>query len=121
MRLLTSCCITAAVGCCAFAAAACETPSLITIPDGATSTKDQLLAAQAQVKSYMAAMQQYLSCVDDEMAAKGDDATAVYKKLMIDRHNTAVSEMESVAGAFNDQVKAFKAASQPGGAAPAKK
>jgi hypothetical protein len=30
--------------------------------------------------------------------------------MMATRHNTAVSEMESVAAAFNDQVKAFKAA-----------
>ena len=78
---------------------------------------DHLLAAQGQVKSYMAAMQNYLACIDKEMDAKGDDATAEYKSLMVNRHNSAVSEMESVAGAFNDQIKAFKAANPT----PAKK
>ncbi len=84
---------------------------MVTIPDGKTATKDALLAAQAQVKTYMAAMNDYLACVDNEMTAKGDDAPAEYKSLMVSRHNSAVSEMESVASAFNDQVKAYKAAS----------
>ncbi len=117
MQKLTSCCVALLAGCCTFAAAACENPSMITIPDGKSSTMDQLLAAQGQVKSYMAAMEQYLSCVDKEMEAKGDDATAEYKSLMVNRHNAAVSEMESVAGAFNEQIQAYKAANP----APAKK
>lgn len=117
MRSLTSCCVALFVGCCAFAASACESPSVVAIPDGKSSTMDQLLAAQGQVKSYMAAMQQYLSCIDDEMEAKGDDATAEYKSLMVNRHNAAVSEMESIAGAFNEQIQAYKAANP----APAKK
>jgi hypothetical protein len=29
---------------------------------------------------------------------------------MVNRHNTAVGEMEAVAAAFNEQLKAFKAA-----------
>jgi hypothetical protein len=29
---------------------------------------------------------------------------------MVTRHNTAVTEMETVAAAFNDQVKAYRAA-----------
>ena len=45
----------------------------------------------------MASMKEYLPCVDDEMSAKGDDAPAEYKSLMVSRHNAAVSEMESVA------------------------
>ena len=110
MRTLTCCCVTLLAGCGAFAASACENPTMVTIPDGKTSTMDQLLAAQGQVKSYMAAMQDYLACIDKEMDAKGEDATADYKSLMVNRHNTAVSEMESVAGAFNEQVQAYKAA-----------
>jgi hypothetical protein len=29
---------------------------------------------------------------------------------MVERHNTAVAEMEGVAAAFNDQLRAFRAA-----------
>jgi hypothetical protein len=96
--------------CCAFAAAACENPKMVTLPDGKTSTTDQMIAAQTVVKSYMAAMTEYLACIDDEASAKGEDAPSDYKALMVTRHNAAVAEMESVAAAFNDQLKAYKAA-----------
>jgi hypothetical protein len=110
MNSLTSSCVAVLASCCAFAAVACETPTMVQIPDGKSASREQLLAAQAQVKTYMAAMNEYLACSDKEMEAKGDDAPAEFKSLMVSRHNTAVSEMESVAAAFNDQVKAFKAA-----------
>ena len=110
MRVLASSCLAVLATCAAFAASACETPAMISIPDGKSATMEQLLAAQAQVKTYMAAMNEYLACIDGEAAAKGEDAPDQYQAMMATRHNTAVSEMESVAGAFNDQVKAFKAA-----------
>ena len=107
---------------CAFAGLACENPTVVTVPDGKTATKEQLLTAQGQVKSYMAAMQDYLACVDNEAEAKGADAPAEYKSMMAARHNDAVTEMESVATAFNEQVKAYKAANPtpPASPAPAK-
>jgi hypothetical protein len=94
----------------AFTAAACENPAMISIPDGKNSTMEQLLAAQAQVKTYMAAMQQYLDCVNGELDAQGEAAPEEFKSLMVARNNTAVSEMESVAAAFNEQIRAYKAA-----------
>jgi hypothetical protein len=109
MRTLTSC-FAAIVSCCAFAAAACETPAMVKIPDGKTSTEADMVAAQAQVKAYVAAMNDYVACIDEEMEAKGEDAPAQYKSLMITRHNAAVTEMETVAAAFNEQIKAFKTA-----------
>jgi hypothetical protein len=83
---------------------------MISIPDGKSANMEQLLAAQAVVKTYMASMNDYLACIDNEAAAKGEDAPEQFKTMMVTRHNTAVTEMESVAAAFNDQVKAFKAA-----------
>lgn len=71
---------------------------------------DQMVSAQAQVKEYVAAMEEYLACINDELETAGDDAPEEYKALMITRHNTAVGEMESVAAAFNQQVQAYKAA-----------
>jgi hypothetical protein len=109
MRWLTSSCL-AVLTTCATAAYACETPAMIPLPDGKTSTEQQLLAAQKEVKAYMAAMNEYLACVDGEAEAKGEDAPEQFKAMMVTRHNTAVTEMETVAAAFNDQVKAFKAA-----------
>jgi hypothetical protein len=83
---------------------------MITMPDGKSATMEQLLSAQGEVKSYMAAMNDYLACIDSEAEAKGEDAPEQFKAMMVTRHNTAVTEMELVAAAFNDQVKAFKAA-----------
>lgn len=103
-------CFAAAAGSCAFAAGACENPQMVTIPDGKSATREQLLEAQNTVKAYMAAMDAYIACIDEESSAKGENAPADYKALMIQRHNSAVTEMETVAAAFNDQVKAFRAA-----------
>jgi len=110
MRTLLSGCFTVVASCCAFAAAACETPSMVTIPDGKTATEPQMLAAQAEVKAYVAAMNEYVACIDEEMEAKGENAPEQYKALMVTRHNAAVTEIETVAAAFNDQIKAFRAA-----------
>jgi hypothetical protein len=102
--------VAAIAGCWASAGLACEAPAVPAVPDGKTSTMEQLLAAQGQIKSYMASMQEYLACIDMEADAKGADAPAEYKAMMVDRHNTAVTEMEQLAAAFNEQVKAYKAA-----------
>ncbi|HEY9183384.1 MAG TPA: hypothetical protein VIQ99_09300, partial [Gammaproteobacteria bacterium] len=100
-----------------YSAAACEAPAPVAIPDGKTSTMDQMLAGQAEVKAYQAAMTEFLACIDAETAAQGETAPEEFKSLMIARHNAAVAEMEGVAAAFNDQIKAYRAANPP--AAPA--
>jgi hypothetical protein len=80
------------------------------MPDGSTSSRDQMLAAQAQVKAYQAAMTEFLACIDSELDAQGEQAPDEFKSLMVSRHNAAVAEMEGVAAAFNDQLRAFRAA-----------
>ena len=110
MRTLTSCAVAAVAGCIAFAANACESPAVVAIPDGKTSTLEQMLAAQKDVKAYQTKMNEYLACIDSETDAQGEQAPNDYKALMVNRHNAAVAEMEGVAAAFNDQIKAYKAA-----------
>ena len=92
------------------AAAACEAPSPVAIPDGATATREQMLAAQAQVRAYQAAMNEFIACIDSEGDAQGEEAPAEFKSLMVERHNSAVTELEGVAAAFNEQLRAFRAA-----------
>lgn len=110
MKVLTSCLLTTIASGFAFAAAACENPAAIVIPDGKSSTMDQMLAAQAQVKAYQAAMTEFLACIDSDLDAQGEAAPDEFKSLMVSRHNAAVAEMEGVAAAFNDQIKAYRAA-----------
>lgn len=94
----------------ATAASACENPAAVAIPDGKSSTMEQMLAAQADVKTYQAAMAEFLACIDAELEAEGEKAPEEFKSLMVARHNAAVAEMEGVAAAFNDQIKAYRAA-----------
>ena len=94
---------------------ACDYPERATVPDGATASKEEMIAGQRSVKDYMAAMETYLSCIEAEEAAAvlglGDlDESA--KRLRADmfnkKYNAAVEEMNLVAEEFNLQVRAYK-------------
>lgn len=113
MKSLTSCLVAAVAVGYGFTAVACENPQAVAIPDGKSSTMEQMLAAQAQVKTYQAAMSEFLACIDAELEAQGENAPEEFKSLMVSRHNAAVAEMEGVAAAFNDQIKAYRAAHPP--------
>ena len=110
MRVLTSFILTAIASGYGLSAAACEAPSPVTMPDGSKATMQEMLAAQAQVKAYQAAMNEFIACIDSEGDAAGEQAPAEFKSLIVERHNAAVSEMEGVAAAFNEQLRAFRAA-----------
>jgi hypothetical protein len=94
----------------ATAANACETPSMVDVPEGATATTEQMMRAREDVTRYVAAMEEYLACVNEELETEGDNAPDEFRALMIQRYNAAVSEMETVAAAFNEQLRAFRAA-----------
>jgi hypothetical protein len=73
----------------------CERPAAPTsIPDGASASKEDMLAAKKAVDAYKSAVDEYLTC--EKSAAKKDGAAA---------------ELMKVADRFNAQVKAFKAKS----------
>ena len=87
----------------------CSAPSTaIDLPDGKTATVEQMTAAQANVKSVQAAMDEYLKCLDGLASGQKGAITAQGKKDLLDRHNTAVAAISKLAAPFNDQVKAFK-------------
>lgn len=110
MKISTSCLAAIIAAGYATTSLACENPPAVSIPDGKSSTLEQMLAAQSQVKTYQTAMAEFLACIDAELEAKGEDAPEEFKSLMVSRHNAAVAEMEGVATAFNDQIKAYRAA-----------
>jgi len=113
MRTLAPALLAALVLATVEARAACEYPPEVKMPDGATATQEQMAAAQATVKKYMADMETYMSCLDAEAAAvPADQQTPEQKALVVKRHNAAVDAMENVAAQFNAQVKAFKAAAK---------
>src|SRR6202008_5001333 len=98
MRVLTGCLLGAIASGYGFAAAACEPPAPLPMPHGAPATRHKMLASQAQVRAYQAAMTEFLACIDSEQQAEGEQAPDEFKALMVDRHNAAVAEMAGVGG-----------------------
>jgi hypothetical protein len=94
--------------------AACELPhptAVRVLPDGATATEQDLLAARAEISTYVAAAKAYVDCIDLELdAAKQEQTSAEFKTILVNRRNAAVAEQEAVAQAFNRQLQAFRAA-----------
>ena len=93
------------------------------LPNGAKATKDEMIAAQGQVKEYSAAVQEkYLPCLEKEKvdyiaALDNMDPEYTAKKTAIEdvhakKHNAALDELQAVAARWSDELKAFKAAGQ---------
>jgi len=89
--------------------AECPYPADVSVPEGDTATEDEMVAGQKIVKQYMAGMESYLDCIDEEEAELGEDETDEQQAMHVQRYNAAVDAMENVAARFNSQVKAYKA------------
>lgn len=105
--------------------AACVYPQApTTFPNGATATKEDMLAAQKSIKEYQAAVEgTYLPCLDQEKnaavaALDPNDPDYAKKKASIEevqvkKNNAAVDELQAVATRFNEEIKAYSAAHKP--------
>lgn len=98
------------------AALGCDYPQRAEIPNGTTASKEEMLAGQRAIKAYMATMEEYLSCIEQnesETVASMQDITeeekAVRATALTKKHNAAVEEMELTAARFNEAVRAYKA------------
>jgi len=91
------------------------------LPNGSKATKDEMLAAQAQVKEYSKTVQEtYLPCLEAEKnesiaALDNMDAEYTQKKANIEsvhakKHNAALDELQAVADRWSVELKAFSAA-----------
>jgi hypothetical protein len=91
------------------------------MPDGNTATKDEMVAANKQVKQYNADMTAYLDCLkteyDGTTAKLPADATEDQKKQLATvyarKNDAAVDELQTVATQFNEQLRVFKAKTPP--------
>jgi hypothetical protein len=105
----------------ASAEAACVYPQAPQkLPNGGTATKEEMLAAQGEVKEYSKTVQEvYLPCLEQEKTesvAALDTADPEYasKKAAIEsmhakKHNAALDELQAIAGRWGDELKAFSA------------
>jgi dynactin complex subunit len=90
-------------------------------PDGATATKDQMLAAKNDTARYNTEMNVYLDCLKaatdkltpadtSKLSAEQKKKMDEQAKVLVAKNNAAVDELQAVVGRFNDQLKAYKAA-----------
>ena len=98
---------------------ACDYPTRAEIPNGATATKEEMLAGQTAVKDYMASMETYLACIEQEekdtvasMSDITEEEVANRDAALTKKYNAAVQEMELLAAQFNEEVRAYKAKSE---------
>lgn len=115
MNKLKKTVVTLAILFAAQSALACDYPQRIDVPDGATASKDDMIAGQKSVKSYMASMEEYLTCIEADEAQSvlglGDieeGAKRQREDMFNKKYNAAVEEMNLVAEEFNLQVRAYK-------------
>ncbi len=111
-----------ALGSAAHSQASCTYPaSPDAPPDGATATKDQMIAAKHNFDHYNSEMNAYLDCLKLEMdtavpkdpkklTADERKKADEQQKVLVKKNNAAVDELQANVGKFNDQLKAFKAA-----------
>jgi hypothetical protein len=101
------------------ASAACNYPQAPqSLPNGAKATKEQMLAAQGEVKEYSRIVQEvYLPCLEQEKAtaiASLDPADPQYEAqktavetMQAKKHNAALDELQAVADRWNQERRAY--------------
>jgi hypothetical protein len=96
--------------------AACAYPKAPeSIPDGGTSTLEQMLAGQRAVKAFDAAITEYQSCLENEhnaALAANPDLTDEQKKeranILTQKMNAAVDEAQALADRLNAQIRVYR-------------
>ena len=95
-------------------ALACDYPERPQMPAGNTASKDELLAAKADVQAYVAAVDEYLTCSEaEEKAAVAELDNPSTEELqrrdeMLGKKFDAANEEKALVGEqFNQQIRAY--------------
>jgi hypothetical protein len=96
--------------------AACTYPKAPSaIPDGATATLADMVAAQKSVKEFDQEINEYTNCIklEEDAQLKGDKLTDDQKKAIqaqqAMKNNAAVDADQALADRLNEQIRIFKA------------
>ena len=110
-----------ALGSAAHSQATCTYPAAPDAPpDGNTATKEQMVAAKNNFVRYNSDMNAYLDCIKLEMDSavpkdvsklSADEKKKVdeHQKMLTQKNNAAVDDLQANVGRFNEQLKAYKA------------
>jgi hypothetical protein len=120
MNKITEVLISVALATVAPIALACDYPAPPKdLPDGATASKEEMLAGVKMIATYQEKMSEYLTCLEaDEIVATqalGDDDEDSKKKLKTmsnKKYNAAVDEQAGTVELFNAEIRAYKARSK---------
>ena len=86
----------------------CTYPDAPTIPNGRKASEEEMLEAQSALKAFLAAGEEYTSCLQGVEASWGEEATDEQRAVMVIFYNKAVDEMHAVGDMFNAAVRAYK-------------
>jgi hypothetical protein len=121
MKAWISLTLALALGAAAHAQSSCTYPAApVSPPDGATATKDQMIAANKDYGRYNTEMNGYLDCLkaaSDALTPKDASKLSTeekkkiddQQKILIQKSNAAVDELQAAVGRFNEQLKIYKA------------
>lgn len=102
-------------------ALACDYPARPYIPDGNEASKEDMIAAKTAVQGFLAAVDEYLRCVEaEEQSAfasvpedQRDESERQERELALNRKFDAANEEKVLVGdQFNKQVRAYNAKRQ---------
>jgi hypothetical protein len=87
------------------------------IPDGNTASLNEMVAMKKTIADYDTAIGTYLDCIKQEhqdAVTKGGDKLSDKQRQELDhietqRHNAAVTQLQSIADRFNEQIRVYKA------------
>jgi hypothetical protein len=98
--------------------AACTAPPPFSkMPDGTRASKEEMMAANAQVKQYVPDLNTYIACVDQDppLAQDATQLNDAQKKeqnareaIRVQRHNAAVADQEAARDRWHDVLEAYK-------------
>ena len=97
-------------------AADCDLPTMPAIPDGSSSTMEEMIEGQQGVKAFQAAAAEFRACQDDTMAElkasveEGNSGAAPKYEAATADYNESVAMEEQLAEQFNQAIRAYKAA-----------
>ena len=98
---------------------ACDYPERPSLPDGNTAPKEDMIAAQSAVKTFLASVDEYLQCIEQEEKAavealeSPDEETLKRRDDLLTKRFDAANEEKFLFGEqWNQQVRAYNARRQ---------
>jgi hypothetical protein len=86
----------------------CMAPTGPVIPDGATATQAEMVAAQGALKTFLEAGNDYLGCLEEVETGWGTEATVNQVAVMNFLYNGMVENLQGRAEAFNAALSEFR-------------